>query len=114
MFKIKAYIVELARRRVLRTGGVYLVFSWGLYQLLVAGAGVDGAPRRLIQMILWVGLPMTLLFAWLFHVSQKGVEIVHYDTGPRPRSAVGWGFDISIVAVLALIFAATLAGVVPN
>jgi hypothetical protein len=104
----------LLRRRVLRTGGVYLVLSWLLYQLLVSGAGVDGAPRRLVQMILWTGFPMALLFAWLFHVSREGVEIEHYDTGPRPRSLTGWAFDLGIVALLALILAATLLRLVPN
>ena len=67
-------IAELKRRKVLKVGGAYLVVAWLVIQVGATVAPQLGLPDwapRLITLICLLGLPITLVVAWLVEVTPE-------------------------------------------
>jgi TolB-like protein/lipopolysaccharide biosynthesis regulator YciM len=68
---------EARRRKVFRTGALYVVGAWVALQvadLLFAGYGISNAA---IQALVWaavLGLPVALVFGWLFEITPNGIR----------------------------------------
>jgi TolB-like protein len=97
-----ALVAELKRRKVFRVAAAYLVVGW----MVVEAAGlmfpVFGAPDwalRVFILVVLLGFPPALVFAWIFDVTPQGVRV----TGGAPAGrwlallplllavlAVGW------------------------
>ncbi len=97
---------ELKRRNVIRVGTAYLVTSWLLIQVaetIFPLFGLGGEPARIVVILLAIGFPLVIVFAWLYELTPEGLmlerdvdrsrSIVH-DTGKR--------LDRAIIVVLAL------------
>ena len=68
---------ELKRRNVIRTGLAYLAVSWLVFEVLSAVMDVFGAPDWAIKSpvaVLAVGLPIALVFAWVYEITPDGVR----------------------------------------
>ena len=97
---------ELKRRNVFRVGIAYLVVAWLLLQ--VADVMIDniGAPDWLfssILLVLGVGFPLALVFAWAFEMTPEGIKRDHeVDRAQSITPVTGRKLDRAIIVVLAL------------
>jgi len=89
-------VAELARRRVFRSAGAYIVVSWVVVQVGFIAFPVFGAPgwaMRALIILLILGFPPAMLLAWAVDISGKGIERTpdsHYSRvqGRWPRAAM--------------------------
>jgi len=68
---------ELRRRRVYRVGGAYLAATIAVLGLQEAAADPFGIPpstQQLVIMLMFVGLPITLVLAWMFDIRSGRIE----------------------------------------
>jgi zinc protease len=99
---------ELRRRNVFKVLAVYLVGSWLVIKLLHHLHPLFGLPHwieKLVGLILLIGLPLALYFAWIYEITpvglKKAVEVdqtqsIVYKTGQKLNAA------IAVLAVLLL------------
>ncbi len=72
-----ALFAELKRRNVVRVGLAYAVIGWFLAQVAEFAFENFGAPEwvlKTITVILLLGLPVALLFAWAFELTPEGIK----------------------------------------
>jgi TolB-like protein len=68
---------ELRRRNVVRVGIAYVVIAWILAQVAEFAFENFGAPDwvlKTVVVILLLGLPLALFFAWAFEITPEGVK----------------------------------------
>jgi len=68
---------ELKRRNVVRVGFAYIVISWLLAQVAEFAFENFGAPEWVLKtfvVVLLLGLPLVLFFAWAFELTPEGVK----------------------------------------
>ena len=68
---------ELRRRNVFRVGIAYLVIGWVLAQIAEFAFENFGAPEWVLKsfvVLLLLGLPLALFFAWAFEITPEGVK----------------------------------------
>ena len=95
---------ELKRRKVFKVAATYLVVAWLLIQVVATVSPQlqlpDWAPR-LVTLLLMVGLPIALVFAWALEVTPEGVKVevaqvgnkrVYGIAGVLFLAALGWYF----------------------
>jgi TolB-like protein len=99
-------IAELRRRNIFRVGIAYVICAWVIAQ--VADLVLDNieAPdwvMQAIMLILAIGLPLVLIFAWAFELTPEGIK---RDTAVDPddsvRHATGRRLDFIIIGFLVL------------
>lgn len=100
---------ELRRREVFRTAGLYVGICW----ILIEGASIllpaFDAPEwimRAIIIIAVVGLPVTLVLAWIYDISDSGITVQGDPTDTIVEPIGGRKMDFFVIGVLsvALIF----------
>ena len=72
-----SFFNELKRRNVFKVGAAYIVVSWLIIQVVDVVINNIGAPDWVFQVILLVlsiGLPVILLFAWAFEMTPEGLK----------------------------------------
>ena len=101
-----SFLEELKRRNVIRVGLAYLVVAWLLAQVAELALDSFNAPDWVIQSILVVlalGLPLALLFAWAFELTPEGIkkeEDVDRSESITPQT--GRKLDRAIIALLSV------------
>ena len=73
-----SFIAELKRRNVARVGFAYTVVSWLLAQVAEFAFENFGAPEWVLKalvVILLLGLPLVLIFAWVFEMTPEGLKL---------------------------------------
>ena len=97
---------ELKRRNVVRVAIAYVIVSWLILQLsdvLVSMLGLAESVGKLIFLILLVGLPLALFFAWAFELTPEGVKKEKdVDRSESVTHVTGRKFDFAIIGVLAV------------
>jgi TolB-like protein len=71
---------ELRRRNVFRVAALYLVAGWVLLQvaeLLFGALDVPDWSLRLLLGLLLLGLPLALIFAWVYELTPEGLKREH-------------------------------------
>ncbi|MDH3903832.1 MAG: hypothetical protein OES90_11490, partial [Xanthomonadales bacterium] len=71
------FIEELKRRKVFKVAVAYVVVTWLLIQVADTLFPTFGAPEwvmRIFSIVLFLGFPVALIFAWIFDVTPKGVK----------------------------------------
>ena len=101
-----SFIAELKRRNVFKVGAAYVVMAWLMAQ------GVDvflenfGAPDWVIKTILLlliIGFPIALFFAWAFELTPEGIKREHeVDRSKSITHETGRKLDFVIIGVLLL------------
>ncbi|HRO62328.1 tetratricopeptide repeat protein [Thermomonas sp.] len=99
-------LAELKRRNVIRVAGLYLAGAWLLVQVTGTVLPFFDAPlaiARTLTIVLVVGFVPTLVLAWVFEWTAKGLvrESGRVDDAPGAARS-GKGFDRLIMVVLAL------------
>ena len=73
----KKHIAELKRRNVFRSAITYLVVAWIIAQVSSIVLPAFDAPDYLMKtliFILIIGFPISLVFAWVYELSPKGIK----------------------------------------
>jgi adenylate cyclase len=97
---------ELKRRNVFRVGIAYLIVAWLLVQ--VADVMIDniGAPGWLFQailLVLGIGFPLVLVFAWAFELTPEGLRREsEVDHSSSITAQTGRKLDRAIIVVLVI------------
>jgi uncharacterized membrane protein AbrB (regulator of aidB expression) len=68
---------ELKRRNVFRVGIAYLIGAWLLMQIADVVLNNISAPDwvfKSIMLLMGIGLPLALFFAWAFELTPDGVK----------------------------------------
>jgi serine/threonine-protein kinase len=89
---------ELKRRKVFKVGVGYLVVAWLIVQVAsIAFPAFDAPPwaLRIFILVLLLGFPISLLFAWAFDVTPEGLKAEHAQAGNK-RLVV---FAVALVAL---------------
>src|SRR5205085_9563231 len=75
--KAGEFLGELKRRNVYKAGVAYGVFAWLLIQIATQVFPIFDIPNwavRLVILILLIGLPVMLVFAWIFEITPEGLK----------------------------------------
>jgi TolB-like protein len=106
-----SFIAELKRRNVVRVGLAYTVISWLLAQVAEFAFENFGAPGWVLKtlvVVLLLGLPLVLIFSWVFEMTPEGLKrekdidrshSITADTGKKLEYVT----IIGIVLVLAVV-----------
>jgi TolB-like protein len=114
MFKFQgevfvALFAELKRRNVVRVGIAYAVIGWVLAQIAEFAFENFGAPDWVLKsfiVLLLLGLPLALFFAWAFEITPDGIKREQdVDRSESVTSQTGRKLDFLIIGVLALALA---------
>jgi len=73
----KNFLGELKRRNVLKVAVAYIVAGWALSQGIAQVFPVFDVPNwliRLLVMLIILGLPVAVLFAWYFELTPEGIK----------------------------------------
>lgn len=101
-----SFIAELKKRNVLRVGAAYLVVGWLILQfvdVVFPMFGLDEALGRPILILLLIGLPITLILAWVFELTPEGIKKEKdVDRSQSVTEQTGRMLDRSIIVVLVL------------
>jgi hypothetical protein len=74
---VTRFLKELRRRRVFRVAGIYVVGVWLLMQaadVLFPGWGIHEAAIRYLFWAGIAGIPVALVFGWVFDISAQGIR----------------------------------------
>src|SRR5210317_1737700 len=97
---------ELKRRNVIRVAIAYSVIAWVLAQIAEFAFENFGAPDWVLKsvvVILLLGLPLALFFAWAFEMTPEGIKReVEVDRSKSIVSTTGRKLDRMIIGVLVL------------
>ena len=101
-----SFFEELKRRNVVRVGVAYVVIGWVTAQIAEFAFENFGAPDwvlKTIVVILLLGLPIALFFAWAFEMTPDGVKREKdVDRSESITSMTGRKLDRLIIAALVL------------
>lgn len=115
--RIKKYINELQRRNVFKAAIAYIVFAWLLLQVGSTVLPILGAPEssmKLMLLMLSVGFPLWLVFAWVYEITPEGLkktkevpetESITGRTGSKLNKVI-----ITVLSLVVLVLAYQLFG----
>jgi TolB-like protein len=99
-----SFLEELKRRNVVRVGVVYLIAAWLLAQvsdLMLESFEAPGWVIKVILMILMIGFPMALIFAWAFELTPEGIKKEKdVDRSQSITHQTGRKLDFAIIGIL--------------
>ena len=99
-----SFFDELKRRNVIRVGIAYVVTAWVLAQVAEFAFDTFDAPDwvlKAVVVVLALGLPLVLLFAWAFELTPEGlVREKHVDRSRSITAQTGRKLDRTIILVL--------------
>jgi len=104
-----SFLGKLNRRNVVRVGALYLVISWLILEpvhVVFHMLEVPAWANRLVILVMAVGLPAVLIFAWAYEITPAGLK-PSGDVDPRLSIThqTGRRLDKAIIAVLAVALA---------
>ena len=108
----QGFFHELKRRNVFRVAIAYVVVTWLLLQvvdILVPMLTLPEWVGRLILLLLLVGFPIALIFAWAFEMTPEGVKLEkNVDRSESITHVTGRKIDRTIIGVLVVALAAAV------
>lgn len=103
---LRNFLQELKRRNVFRVGIAYVVIAWVLAQVAELALDSFDAPAwvmKSILLLLTLGLPLALFFAWAFELTPEGLKKEKdVDRSQSITSQTGRKLDFLIIGVLAI------------
>ena len=104
-----SFISELKRRNVVRMAVLYVVASWVVLQIADVLFDPLGLPEwtfRLVLGLLLLGLPLALIFSWVFEITPEGLKRER-DIDPAQSKVQHTGRKMNAVIVVLLVVAIT-------
>jgi TolB-like protein len=103
---------ELKRRNVFRVAIAFVVVAWLLLQvvdILVPILALPDWVGRLVFLLLLIGFPLALLFAWAFELTPEGVKLEkNVDRSESITQSTGRKLDRTIIGVLVVALAVSI------
>ena len=104
---------ELRRREVFRTAGLYVGVAWIVVEVSSVLFDAFEAPEWVLQAVIIlaiIGLPVTVVLAWVFDITDRGIEVQADATDTMVVPFGGRRMDFVVIGVLsvALIFSVYL------
>ena len=100
---------ELKRRNVFRVATVYIIVAWLIAQVASLAADSFGAPGWFMKMfivLLALGFPVALIFAWAFELTQEGIKLEKdVDRSQSVTRGTGRRLDFMIIGILLIALA---------
>jgi len=97
---------ELRRRNVFKMSVAYAILSWLLVRLFGTLAPAIGAGDRVIQiltLILILGFPVIVLFAWAYEITPEGLRPTsHVDKSKSITAETGKKLNFILLTLLAI------------
>jgi len=97
---------ELKRRNVVRVGAAYVLIGWVIAQIAEFAFENFGAPDWVLKsvvVILLLGLPLALFFAWAFEMTPEGIKREKdVDRSRSITSQTGRKLDRTIIGILVI------------
>jgi len=103
--KTQEFLGELKRRNVYKAAVAYCVFAWLLIQVATQVFPFFDIPSwavRLVVLLLLIGLPVALVFAWAFEITPEGLK--RTEDVP-PHASITRRTGRKLMAAIAVIFA---------
>lgn len=103
-------LAELQRRNVTRVAMLYVVAAWLLLQVADVGISTLGLPEwsgRLVLLLLGLGFPVALVFAWVYELTPEGIK--RESAVPPAESVVSrtaYKLNVAIIVLLVIAIAA--------
>ena len=101
-----SFFEELKRRNVIRVGIAYVVVAWLIMQFADVVLGNIAAPPwvfQVIMLVLAIGLPLVLVFAWAFEMTPEGLKKEKdVDRSQSIAPQTGKNLNNTILVLLAL------------
>ena len=101
-----SFLDELKRRNVFRVGIAYLVVAWLVLQVadvVINNVGAPGWVFQIIMLVLGIGFPIVLIFAWAFEMTPEGIKKEKdVDRSQSITSKTGRKLDFTIIGIMAL------------
>lgn len=100
---MQSLLTELTRRNVFRVGAAYLITAWLLAQVADLALESFGAPdwvMKTILLILLIGFPLALFFAWAFELTPEGIKRDDQVDASRSDTSLGRRQMNRLLAVL--------------
>ncbi len=98
------FLNELKRRNVVRVAFVYGIVAWLLLQIvdiLVPLLELPDWVGKFFLLLIAVGFPLALIFAWAFEITPEGLKLEkHVDRSQSVTTETGRKLDFMIIAVL--------------
>ena len=102
-----SFLAELRRRNVIRVSVAYAIIGWILAQVAEFAFENFGAPDWVLKsvvVVLLLGLPIAVFFAWAFEVTPEGIKREEdVDRSESVTSKTGHKLNILIIACLLLV-----------
>ncbi len=103
---VMSFIDELKRRNVLRVAIAYIVTAWLLLQVADVVLNNIEAPDwvfRAILLLVALGFPFALIFAWAFELTPEGLKREHeVDRSESITQMTGRKLDFTIIGLLSI------------
>src|SRR6202047_645570 len=100
---------QLKQRNVFRVAVLYLVVCWLILDpvhVLFHMLEVPAWANRLVVMLMAVGFPAVVIFAWVYEITPEGLKpTVEVPHGQSIRKLTGRRLDRAIIAMLAVALA---------
>src|SRR5216684_5782538 len=100
------FLEQLKHRNVIRVGILYLVVCWLILDpvhVLFHMLEVPAWANRLVVILMAIGFPAVLLFAWVYEMTPEGLKpTVELDPHRSIRKLTGQRLDRAIMVVLVL------------
>ena len=101
-----SFVQELKRRNVFRVGIAYAIAAWLLLQIIDVVVPIIEAPEwvpKAMLLLIAVGFPLALLFAWAFELTPAGLKFERdVDRSQSITPKTGRKLDYAIIGVLAI------------
>ncbi|MDT8449647.1 MAG: hypothetical protein RQ847_05670 [Wenzhouxiangellaceae bacterium] len=110
---LRKLLVELKRRNIFRAAATYAISAWVLAQaagLVLPAFETPDWMLRTVFVLLALGLPVTIVAAWLYEITPRGLRRHGKATDGEP-SASGGPRVVDSVIIIALVFAVILVGI---
>lgn len=112
MTGIRKFLQEARRRRVFRTGGLYIVGAWVLLQvgdLALESLEMPAVLLRYFWIAAFAGFPVALLFGWYYEITPDGIRKTPPGSDPDVELQMAVP-DYALLAALAILVAVAAAG----
>ena len=104
-----SFFAELVRRNVVRVAIAYIVIGWLLAQVAEFAFENFGAPDWVLKtfvVVLLLGLPLALIFAWAFELTPEGIKLEkHVDRDSSITTRTGRKLNYVTIAGVVLVVA---------
>src|SRR5438128_1401789 len=105
---MSGFFAEVQRRRVYRVAAAYVIAGGGIIQLASAAFPAWELPNwalRLVIVLLLIGFPVALIFAWIFDITPSGIERTP-EAAPQPTARSQRQRSLVLLAGLGVLVAA--------